>query len=32
MSNQTERQSWSNQLAYIMTVEGATVGFGASWR
>ena len=32
MSNQTERQSWSNRLAYIMTVAGATVGFGASWR
>ena len=32
MSNQTERQSWSNQLAYIMTVAGATVGFGATWR
>ena len=32
MSNQTERQSWSNRLAYIMTVAGATVGFGATWR
>lgn len=28
----TERQSWSNRLAYIMTVAGATVGFGATWR
>lgn len=27
-----ERQSWSNRLAYIMTVAGATVGFGATWR
>lgn len=32
MSNQPERQSWSNRLAYIMTVAGATVGFGATWR
>lgn len=33
MSNKTvERQSWSNRLAYVMTVAGATVGFGATWR
>lgn len=32
MSSQTERQSWSSRLAYIMTVAGATVGFGATWR
>lgn len=33
MTNQTtERQSWSSRLAYIMTVAGATVGFGATWR
>lgn len=32
MSNQAERQSWSSRLAYIMTVAGATVGFGATWR
>lgn len=33
MANQSEqRQSWSNRLAYIMTVAGATVGFGATWR
>lgn len=33
MANQKEqRQSWSNRLAYIMTVAGATVGFGATWR
>ncbi|KMK52404.1 transporter [[Actinobacillus] muris] len=28
----TERQSWSSRLTYIMTVAGATVGFGATWR
>ncbi|MDP0047472.1 hypothetical protein Q7306_04630, partial [Glaesserella parasuis] len=27
-----ERQSWSSQLTYILTVAGATVGFGATWR
>lgn len=33
MTNQKEeRQSWSSRLAYIMTVAGATVGFGATWR
>lgn len=33
MANQKEqRQSWSNRLVYIMTVAGATVGFGATWR
>ncbi|RDF12083.1 sodium-dependent transporter [Haemophilus paraphrohaemolyticus] len=32
MSNQEERQSWSSRLAYVMTVAGATVGFGATWR
>ncbi|MDP8051184.1 sodium-dependent transporter [Pasteurella atlantica] len=34
MSNtQTEpRQSWSNRLTYVLTVAGATVGFGATWR
>ncbi|WGE72279.1 sodium-dependent transporter [Actinobacillus equuli] len=33
MSNKpVERQSWSNRLAYVMTVAGATVGFGATWR
>ncbi|WP_301098965.1 sodium-dependent transporter [Otariodibacter sp.] len=30
--NHIERQSWSNRLTYIMTVAGATVGFGATWR
>lgn len=32
MSNHEERQSWSSRLAYVMTVAGATVGFGATWR
>lgn len=27
-----KRQSWSNRLAYILTVAGATIGFGATWR
>lgn len=27
-----ERQTWSSRLTYIMTVAGATVGFGATWR
>lgn len=27
-----ERQTWSSKLTYIMTVAGATVGFGATWR
>ncbi|MDH2999037.1 transporter [Pasteurellaceae bacterium LFhippo2] len=31
-NNNEERQSWSSRLAYIMTVAGATVGFGATWR
>ncbi len=26
------RQTWSNQLTYILTVAGATIGFGATWR
>ncbi len=29
---QPERQTWSSRLTYIMTVAGATVGFGATWR
>ena len=28
----TERQTWSSTLAYILTVAGATIGFGATWR
>ena len=27
-----ERQTWSNRLTYVLTVAGATVGFGATWR
>ena len=26
------RQIWSNRLTYILTVAGATIGFGATWR
>ncbi len=32
MSKQPQRQTWSSKLTYIMTVAGATVGFGATWR
>lgn len=28
----TTRQSWSSRLTYILTVAGATIGFGATWR
>lgn len=28
----SNRESWSNQLLYISTVAGATIGFGATWR
>lgn len=31
-SKNQERQTWSSRLTYIMTVAGATVGFGATWR
>ncbi len=24
-----QRQTWSNQITYILTVAGATIGFGA---
>lgn len=27
-----QRPVWSSQLAYILTVAGATIGFGATWR
>lgn len=27
-----KRQTWSNTLTYILTVAGATIGFGATWR
>ncbi|WP_439258100.1 sodium-dependent transporter [Lonepinella sp. BR2271] len=31
--NGTEkRQTWSSRLTYVLTVAGATVGFGATWR
>ena len=26
------KNTWSSQLAYILTVAGATIGFGATWR
>lgn len=26
------RQTWSNSITYILTVAGATIGFGATWR
>lgn len=32
MKQTTERQTWSSRLTYVMTVAGATVGFGATWR
>ena len=32
MSNKPERQTWSSRLTYVLTVAGATVGFGATWR
>ncbi|AAU37521.1 neurotransmitter:Na+ symporter, NSS family [Basfia succiniciproducens] len=32
MTTKTERQTWSSKITYIMTVAGATVGFGATWR
>lgn len=35
MSEQNQnigRASWSSRLTYILTVAGATIGFGATWR
>lgn len=32
MTNTPKRQTWSSRLTYVMTVAGATVGFGATWR
>lgn len=32
MTTKTERQTWSSRLTYVLTVAGATVGFGATWR
>lgn len=26
------RQTWSSRLTYVLTVAGATIGFGATWR
>ncbi len=26
------RQTWSSSLTYVLTVAGATIGFGATWR
>lgn len=28
----TRSQTWSSQLSYILTLAGATIGFGATWR
>lgn len=27
-----QRQTWTNHITYILTVAGATIGFGATWR
>lgn len=27
-----QRSTWSNKLTYILTVAGATIGFGCTWR
>lgn len=27
-----KRENWSSRFTYIMTVAGATVGFGSTWR
>lgn len=32
MSKQNNRHTWSNTLIYVLTVAGATIGFGATWR
>lgn len=32
MQTEQKRLSWSSRLTYVMTVAGATVGFGATWR
>ena len=31
-TNNQSRQTWSSRLTYVLTVAGATVGFGATWR
>lgn len=32
MTTPISRQSWSSRLTYVLTVAGATIGFGATWR
>lgn len=32
MNSTQPRLSWSSRLTYVLTVAGATVGFGATWR
>lgn len=32
MDSKQQRLSWSSRLTYVLTVAGATVGFGATWR
>lgn len=27
-----QRQTWTNHITYILTIAGATIGFGATWR
>ncbi|PSM53271.1 sodium-dependent transporter, SNF family [Campylobacter blaseri] len=27
-----KRETWSNKLTYVLTVAGATIGFGCTWR
>jgi len=27
-----QRENWSSRLGYVLTVAGATIGFGATWR
>lgn len=32
MQQPAQRLSWSSRLTYVLTVAGATIGFGATWR
>lgn len=32
MQQPAKRLSWSSRLTYVLTVAGATIGFGATWR
>ncbi len=32
ITNNKQRQTWSSRLTYVITVAGATIGFGATWR